>query len=94
MKLIQVMKTIKISYNNVAKSHKLHQYIEKLRNGIETEYHMGVYLCLNIKSADYTSNTFIKTIDEFGNFENLKIVEIEMKKMIELFCFWVKVNIN
>lgn len=40
----------------------------------ETGYHMGVYLCLNIKSHEFTpQDTFIKTIDEFGNFENLKI---------------------
>lgn len=39
----------------------------------ETGYHMGVYLCLNIKSHEFTpQDTFIKTIDEFGNFENLK----------------------
>lgn len=40
----------------------------------ETGYHMGVYLCLNIKSHEFTpQDKFIKTIDEFGNFENLKI---------------------
>ena len=40
----------------------------------ETGYHMGVYLCLNIKSHQFTpQDDFIKTIDSFGSFENLKL---------------------
>ena len=40
----------------------------------DTGYHMGVYLCLNIKSHQFTpQDDNIKTIDSFGSFENLKL---------------------
>mgnify|MGYP001997694688 CR=1 FL=1 len=40
----------------------------------ETGYHMGVYLCLNIKSHQFTpQDDNIKTIDTFGSFDNLKL---------------------
>ena len=39
----------------------------------ETGYHMGVYLCLNIKKHQFTpQDDNIKTIQTFGSFENLK----------------------
>ena len=39
----------------------------------ETGYHMGVYLCLNIKSHQFTpQDENIKNIDFWGSFENLK----------------------
>ena len=39
----------------------------------ETGYHMGVYLCLNKKSHQFTpQDDNIKTIDFWGSFENLK----------------------
>jgi len=39
----------------------------------ETGYHMGVYLCLNIKSHQFTpQDENIKNMDFFGSFENLK----------------------
>jgi len=39
----------------------------------ETGYHMGVYLCLNIKSHQFTpQDKKIKSIDFWGSFENLK----------------------
>ena len=39
----------------------------------ETGYHMGVYLCLNIKSHQFTpQDDKIKTLSSFGSFENLK----------------------
>ena len=38
-----------------------------------TGYHMGVYLCLNIKSHEFTpGDKNIKTIENWGSFENLK----------------------
>ena len=40
----------------------------------ETGYHMGVYLCLNIKSHQFTpQDSDIKTINTFGSFDNLKL---------------------
>ena len=39
----------------------------------DTGYHMGVYLCLNKKSHEFTpQDEDIKTMDFFGSFENLK----------------------
>jgi len=39
----------------------------------DTGYHMGVYLCLNIKKHQFTpQDDTIKTIENFGTFENLK----------------------
>ena len=39
----------------------------------DTGYHMGVYLCLNKKSHEFTpQDEDIKTVDFFGSFENLK----------------------
>ena len=39
----------------------------------ETGYHMGVYLCLNIKKHQFTpQDDNIKTIQTFGSFDNLK----------------------
>ena len=39
----------------------------------ETGYHMGVYLCLNIKKHQFTpKDEQIRTMKDFGTFENLK----------------------
>ena len=39
----------------------------------ETGYHMGVYLCLNKKSHQFTpQDSDIKKLEEFGTFENFK----------------------
>jgi len=39
----------------------------------DTGYHMGVYLCLNIKKHQFTpQDEKIKNIDFWGSFENLK----------------------
>jgi len=39
----------------------------------DTGYHMGVYLCLNIKKHQFTpQDDNIKTIQTFGSFDNLK----------------------
>jgi len=39
----------------------------------DTGYHMGVYLCLNKKSHEFTpQDNDIKTLEEFGSFENFK----------------------
>ena len=39
----------------------------------ETGYHMGVYLCLNKKSHEFTpQDSDIRKLEEFGTFENFK----------------------